>query len=198
MKRRFNVKLEMRQKLLLGVTGGLVALMWLFRYLYLPAIASIEARRATLQDLKVKIADAQVLAAQLPDYQAALRDAQERYRVLESRLGAGQSVARVLEALSAEAKDHRLELAAVKPRTDERERRVFALSPEMLLTEVPLTLQLTGRYRQLGEFLGGLRDEPFVASVQELKITKPEAGHAQLQADLVLAVYLAERAAAPQ
>ena len=192
------MKLEMRQKLLLGVTGGLVALVWLFRYLYLPAIATIEARRATLQDLKVKIADAQVLTAQLPDHQAALRDAQERYRALESRLGAGQSVARVLEALSAEAKDHRLELAALKPRTDERERRVFALSPEMLLTEMPLTLQLTGRYRQLGEFLGGLRDAPFVASVQELKITKPEAGHAQLQADLVLAVYLAERAAAPQ
>ena len=191
--KRPAIHLETRQKLLLGGTGALVALVLAARFLYLPVVARIGERRVALTDLRVKTADAHLLAARLADEERTLTEAQAQHRALERRAGGGQSVARILETLSQQAKDHRLELVAVQPREeDESETRTLTLGPELTLQEIPLRLQLTGRYRQIGEFLGGLIHTPFISSVRELRMRKPEAGSATLQADLVLAVYLAK------
>jgi len=156
-------------------------------------VARIGERRASLADLRIKTADTHLLAARLPDQERSLADAQVQYRSLERRAGGSQSVARILETLGQQAKDHRLELVAVQPREEEEsEPLILALGPEFTLQEIPLRLQLTGRYRQIGEFLGGLIHTPFISSVRELRMRKPEADSATLQADLVLAVYLAK------
>lgn len=187
-----RLKLEARQKLLLGISAACVAMILLVRFLYVPIVAKIGEHRAGLTDLRVKSADARLLSERLPQEERALTQVREQYHALETRVGHGQSVARILETLSQQAKDHRLELALVQPREEDDEQRVTPLGPHLSLREVPLTLQLTGRYRQVGEFLGKLPDVPFIGSVQELKVTKPDATSAQLRADLVLAVYLAE------
>lgn len=196
--KRSEIHLETRQKLLLGGTAALVVLVLLVRYAYLPVVARIGEHRASLTDLRVKTADADLLASRLPNEERALTEAQTRYRALERRIGEGQSVARILETLGQQAKDRRLELVAVQPREeDQAASRTLTLGPALTLQEVPLRLQLTGRYRQIGEFLGRLPDVPFIGSVQELKVTKPDATSAQLRADLVLAVYLAESTSPP-
>ena len=190
-----KIRLEFRQQVFLGLTGALLVVILSLRFIYLPVLARINERRALLTDLRVKIADAQVLAGQLPGQEQALQLAREHYGdALESWIGKEQSVARILERLSAQAKDHRLELVAIQPRAEDHEPRVVILGPEVTLREVPLTLQLTGRYRQLGEFLGDLPTAPFLASIRELKMTKPQADRAELRTDLVLAVYLSEGA----
>lgn len=196
MKSPFQLNLKTSQTWLLGVTGALLALVLVVRFLYLPVIARIGERRATLTDFRVKIADAQGLAQQLPDQEKMLQRARERSSTLESRIAEGQSVARILELLSARAKDHRLELVAVQPRAEHNEPRILILGPEVTLREIPLNLRLTGRYRQVGEFLGELPTAPFLASVHTLVLTKPQADTTQLTADLALAVYLAERSPA--
>ena len=188
-------QLETRQKLLLGGTAALVVLVLLVRFVYLPVVARIGERRASLTDLRVKTADAHLLASRLPDEECALTEAQARYGALERRIGEGQSVARILETLGQQVKDQRLELVAVQPREeDQAASRTLTVGPALTLHEVPLRLQLTGRYRQIGEFLGGLSHTPFMSSVRELRMRKPEADSAILQADLVLAVYLAKDA----
>ena len=186
-----TIRLEPRQQLFLGGAGGVLALTFAARFLFVPALAAIGARRATLRDLEVKTADAGVLISQLPQHQAALEQAQESYRaVVERRVGQGQSVARILDTLSRDAKAQRLELVTVQPRAGENEKRLVVLGPELTVSEVPLTLQVTGRYRSLGEFLGKLPDAPFLSSVRQLTVTKPNTVRAELRADLVLAVYL--------
>ena len=190
-----TIHLEPRQQLLMGATTALVGLVLVVRYLYLPVVAQIGERRVSLTDLRIKTGDAHLLAARLSEEERALADAQVQSRSLERRAGGDQSVARILETLSQQAKDHRLELVAVQPREEEEsETRTLQLGPELTLQEIPLQLQLTGRYRQIGEFLGGLIHSPFISSVRELRMRKPEAGSATLQADLVLAVYLAKDA----
>ena len=188
-----QMPLESRQRLLLGLTGAFLVLVLSARFVYLPLISWIGERRGVLENLRVKIADAHVLAEQLPGQEKALQLARERYGALvEGRIGKGQSVAHILEKLSQRANGHQLELVAVQPRTDQTEPHRVTLGPETRLRIVPLTLQLTGRYRQVGEFLEELVHAPMVTSVQSLKLTKPQADSAKLQADLVLAVYLAE------
>lgn len=193
-----NVKLTMPYVYLLGGTGSLCVLLLLLRFCYLPVIFRIGERRAALQELRVKMVDVQRVRVDLPKQEAALRRAEERYRTLEKRLGHGQSVARILEELNELAKHKRVQLVATQSSIDEREGRLVTLGPDMILREVPLTVQLTGRYRQMAEFLGALDDAPFIASVQRLHMTKAQRDGYTLQADLALAVYLAERMPSPR
>ena len=187
----------MRQRLLVGGVIACLLLALLVRFVYLPIMAKMGEQRAMLRDLQVKHADAQGLAAQLSAQEAAVQQARERSRALERRIDAGQSMARILETLKLQAEQHELELTAVKPRAEEHHRQLLSVGPELTLRETPLTLQLTGSYQQLGEFLGGLANAPFRAFTRTLTVTKPEAGSAKLRADLVLAVYLAERPSSP-
>lgn len=185
--------LTAQQPWLLGGLGGLVALLVLIRVLYLPVTARISERQAVLHELRVKVADAKAMVDQRPRQEAAQREAQARFRALEARTGERQSVAGVLELIAASAKQHRLQLVAVKPRTDVHDRRVVPLGEEVSLQEVPLSLQVVGRYRQIGEFLGALEGSPFIASVRKVTMVRQQAGSAQLQADLELGIYLMER-----
>jgi len=193
MMKRSNVKLTMPYVYLLGGTGSLCVLLLLLRVCYLPVIFRIGERRATLQELQVKMVDVQRVSVDLPKQEAALRRAEERYRILERRLGSGQSVARILEELNGLAKDQRVQLVATQSSTDEREGQLVTLGPDLVLREALLTVQLTGRYRQVAEFLGALDTAPFIASVQRVRMIKGQSDGYQLQADLALAVYLAER-----
>jgi Tfp pilus assembly protein PilO len=187
----------MRQRLLVGVATACLLLIVLFRFVYRPMVGKMDEQRAMLQNLQVKIADAKGLAERLPIQEAALQQARERYHTLKSRFDNGQSVAHILETLKLQAQNHELTLVAVQPRADETEHRLFTLEPGTTLREMPLTLQLTGGYRQLGEFLGELLNPPLMAFVRNLTVTKPEAESPPLRADLVLAVYLAERPSSP-
>ena len=191
------MKIEQLQSLahknvLLPIAAGAVAVVLLIRLVYLPLGALLGARRAALQDLMVRIADTRMLASHIPQQEKALQDAEKRFQALKSRIGQGQSVARILDVLSQQAQDRRIELVAVQGRQDNNQARVLTWGG-VTLREVPLTLQLTGRYRQLAEFLGMLSDAPFVTAVRTLKFTRPQADSPKLQADLVLGVYLAER-----
>ena len=193
--KRPEIHLEIRQKLLLAGTAALVALVLLGRFVYLPVAARLGERRASLTDLRGKTADAHLLASRLSEEERALTEAETHSRAFERRVGEGQSVARILETLGQQAKDRRLELVAGQPREeDHATTRTLLLSPGLTLQEIPLRLQLTGRYRQIGEFLGGLIHAPFLSSVQELRMRKPAGTNATLQADLALAVYLTKDA----
>ena len=115
----------MRKNVLLPIAAGAVAVVLLIRLVYLPLGALIAARRAALQDLMVRIADTHVLAGQIPQQENALQDAEKRFQALKSRIGQGQSVARILDVLSQQAKDRRIELVAVQGRRDNDQARVL-------------------------------------------------------------------------
>ena len=179
-----------RQQLMLGAAGTVVSLALMARFLLLPGLTHLRERRGVLQELQVKTADAGTLVSRLPKEHAALQDVQGRSRALASRVGERQSVARILETLSRQAKAGQLELVTMQPRAGESGKHLLNFGPELTLSEVPLTLQVTGRYQALGEFLGQLSEAPFLSSVRTLSMTRPDAAHPELRADLVLVVYL--------
>ena len=186
-----SLRLQAPYRIALAVTGALVLSVWLVRYLYLPVMARIGTQRAELRALSVKTADADVLTSALPNYQVALGEAESRYQVLEKRV-TGQSLARILDELGRWAKNHKLEVVAVQPRPEAGSDVILEPGPKLRLRELPLTLKLRGRYRQVGEFLAKLPDAPFFATVRQLQIRQPISESAQLDVDMVLAVYLNE------
>ncbi len=187
-------RLSAPYRIAIAATGALVLSVWLVRYLYLPVLARIGAQRATLHELTVKVADADVLAAALPVHQSALGEAESRYQALEKRV-TGQSLARILEELGRWAKNHKLEVVAVQPSPDAGSGAILQPGPRLRLRELPLTLKLRGRYRQVGEFLAKLPDAPFFGTVRQLHIRQPISESAQLEVEMVLAVYLDDRRA---
>lgn len=185
----------MRQLTWLALTclGGLA----LCRVLSLSLLATIGSQRALLRELRVKIADAREFTQQLPLQEEVLQQAQARYRALERRIASGQSIARMLETLKLYAQHHELELVAVQPRVNDQVAALITPGLGLAFRETPLTLRLTGRYRQLGEFLGELSNAPLIAFVKQLTLSKPQGDSAQLQAELLVALYVQERTAAP-
>lgn len=158
----------------------------------LPLRGAIAARRTAIAELRERIAATESAAARQPAQQARLRELEAQYQEMVGRADQ-RSIAHVLEGLSAQAKAGRLELATIQPRTDVQSPRTVAVSPDLVLREFPVTLQLTGQYQQIGEFIGGLHSAPLLASVRRLAITKTDDGR-QLRATLDLAIFLTERA----
>jgi Tfp pilus assembly protein PilO len=191
-----KIALQPRHTLILGVTGGLVALLWAVRFLYLPLTAKIEERRTLLHGLEVKLADAKALAEQLPQEEEALRAARARSQAMERRIGQGQSVARILEALGGEVTSQRLELVSLQAREEGTQPVTVVVDPSLTLQAVPLSLKLGGRYQQIGAFLNALSEAPFAATVQRLTMARPSAESPMLRADVELIVYLAREAKA--
>jgi len=96
------------QRRLLAGLGSLLALVLLIRAGYLPVVGRIGERKAALQSLRAKVAEARALIDRRPMQDAALREAQARAHAFEERAGDGQSVARALELIAASAKQHHL------------------------------------------------------------------------------------------
>lgn len=170
-----------------GVTMPVVA-----GFLYAPLMSRIGQRSAALRTLARQIAEAEALMGGLEEQERALQQARTLYRYVEERAGQGPTLARVLEHLSAQARDHQLELTSVQPQSEAGEARAFSLGASLTLREVPVRLTLTGRFRQLGEFLEGLSQAPFFSSLHTLTLAKESRDGAPLQMELLLAVYLAQ------
>ena len=181
------------------VEGGAIglALVLLGRFIYQPMLGSLHEQRAIVRDLRVKIADARGLADRLSMQEALLQQERERYRTLVGRIDKSQSVARVIEVLRTQAKDRQVQLSAVQPHAEPDALRTFAFGSETTLRETLLTLQVSGRYRRIAEFLGALLDQPFLVHVRAVRLVRPATKGQDLHAELSLAVYLPERSGSP-
>ena len=181
-----------RQYQIALTASGLAAALVTIRFLLVPAISAIGRQQATLRELRAKAADAAVLIPQQAQLEERRQHAQQRRDVLEARVR-DQSVARILDTLGQEAKAHHLELSVVQEAVLADAGRVVQFGPDLIVREVPLRLQLRGRYRQVGEFLGALRAAPFLAAVRQAEIAKSTEPSGPLITESQLVVYLADR-----
>ena len=190
-------RLDARQTLAAGLGLAVVALFLSIRIVLVPIISGIASRRASIQELERLLTEARELQDQREAQERLLAQARSEYQVLQRRVGTGQSIARVLEALSQQAREQRLEITSLKPEMDGDDNAITELGPSVRLRKVPLSLSVAGHYRQVGDFLGQLAQGPFLASIETLRISKPSNATAKVQAELALSVYLAEQVPAP-
>lgn len=155
---------------------------------YPPLWRGIANSRQRLTELQRNITEAQGFTAEESARARRLERAKQQLAPWARRVGHGQSMARVLETLNARAQAHQLQVVAVQPRAV----AAHTAAGRLALREVPLELQVSGQYRQIGEFLGTLADAPFLADVRELSLSSP--GDAQaLEARIAIVVYMEEQ-----
>ena len=171
----------------------LVASFLCVRLFCLPLLGRLATVRMHLREVEAHLAEGTALIGQRATHETTLARAQQQYATATQRLGADTSLARVLETFKAQAQNHRLEFTATQPRAAEAAPRLVTMGEGLTLREVPLTLQLTGRYRHIGDFLAGLTEEPFAVAVRSLKMARPETSRTQVRAELLLMVYLTDK-----
>jgi len=171
----------------LGLT--LAAVIVGVKLLVLPSAVRLQARRAELQALDAQVLQAREMQTQQAPQRALWEQAKPRYDAAIDRVGGGQSIAKILDTLDAQAKERGLELVATQPKR-QGDAAGLAWGPGLSMRELPLSLQLHGHYKQLGEFLAWMPQAPFVSAVRKLTISKQTSGG--LLAELELAVYLRE------
>jgi len=177
--------------LTLCLVGGCIGLVAMTVFVYVPLIEEIGQQKEMLQEITVKIANAKILNERLPKAEEKLQQAQERYRHIQRLIGKKASMARVLETLNVSAQEHHLELVAIQPRTN-GEQPVIQFGSNLIARQIPIHLQLTGRFRSIAEFLGTLPDAPFLAFLNELTMRKTQGGGNEIESEMSLIVLLGE------
>lgn len=176
-----------------GLAVALALSLIAVRWLLVPIVDRIGMQRAAMQELRRSIEEARMVSLELAARRDAFRRATDRVAEIEARIGKGQALARVLDTLRTEAGRCHVVMSATQLAEGQGQTLAppIPLAPELRLQEVPVSVTLTGRYRQLGEFLAALTDAPFLSEVRSLSIKRKADRASQLEAQMKLIVYLA-------
>ena len=188
-----RVALDARTQRLVAAAGMLLVCGVVIRWAHWPVVAQSRERAAQTRELQVKVADARTLLPRLVEEEASLRQTRQQLDAALASIGSNESVARVLETLQHHAEVLHVEFSAVKSSEAEESGQPRALGGDLTLHEVPITVTLVGRSRQVGAFLGTLDGAPFLAQVQRLSVKRPSETSSTVQADMTLALYYASR-----
>lgn len=184
------LRLGPRHRVMLGLAGSALLFLALVRWVYLPVVGRMRERIVAIQDVRVKIADARVVLPKLPAQEAASQEVTQRFEAFQRRVGTEEALANILETLRRDAERLHLAFQASQVPHEETAQRAMMLGPNMVLKPVPVTVSLVGRYRSVGEFLGGLAELPYVLRVESLSVKQPPDLQPRLEATVSVAVYL--------
>lgn len=162
-----------------AVAGGAVALLLGGWFLYAPTCRSAQKARAQRLRLQAELAD-------------AYRTIQPARSGETPDLPSADAFHQVLEQLNGAARAHGVRLIEISPGTA---RTGGPTEP----ASVPVELQVEGEYRALGEFLGGLAQEPAlgVVSVRQMSVERQEQILPRLKARVSLEILCSEVSHAP-
>ena len=126
-----------------------------------------------LTALRARAQETDVLIAQHDAYETAW---QQQTRAVDDdpRLNPTQSLAEALTMLSSLATRDHVSLVVQQPPTTRAELR-WQLAHTRTFRDVPLTLELTGRYRNIAEFLGALSEMPLLNAVRHITLDPKDA-----------------------
>jgi Tfp pilus assembly protein PilO len=192
--KRFSIdSMKLHLQPAVGVAVALALTLIAVRLLLLPVVERIGMQRDAARQLRRSIEEAQMVSLELAARRDAFRRATDRMAEIESRIGKGQALARVLDTLRSQATRCHVMMSATQlaENQDQTLAPPIPLAAELRLQEVPVSVTLAGRYRQLGEFLAALTDAPFLSEVRSLTIKRKADRGSQLEAQMELVVYLA-------
>jgi len=175
--------------LVVGAVGLALLLGASVRFVEVPLGHRIARKWSRLHAVRAQSTAARELERRLAEQQARLQETQAALAAIKLHVGNVQGMAKALETLRQHAVRHHVDLT-VTQQPAEQEAGVLTLAPDLVLHDVPLTLHLEGRYRDIGAFLGALTSLPFVSTVREWQIQHSTTHPTRLEGTVHLALYL--------
>lgn len=102
--------------------------------------------------------------------QRDVREGQERLRQVEERILGARDLARILTLLSRETQELGIQIVSMRP-LQER-----AASRDVPTRQLPVELELQGRFLDLGRYLEGLQAAPLLFTIEGVRITRADKG----------------------
>lgn len=149
---------------------------------YFDTFAQLESLESVQQQeagLRTTFETKQKKAASLPDYENQLTEIESRLEGLMKQMPTEAEVANLLVDISQTGLASGLEFKLFKP-----DKPV----PKEFYSELPIQIEVIGRYEQIGLFVSGLASLPRIVTVHDVKIT-PEGKDGVLRAKATVKTY---------
>jgi len=153
----------------LAVLGGsLVILLVVYVYFgWMPVQEDIARQEVQAEQQRVQLKKNQRLAQDLPRKQAEYAKLEKQLKVALNMLPKKAQIPDLLENVSRAGKDSGLEFSEFKPKGEE---------VKQIYAAVPVSLNVSGSYRQLLTFLKRVGEMPRIVDIKNLKLTQSKEG----------------------
>lgn len=132
-----------------------------------PQIDRMRVLEAEFDQLGQKLRESQAIAANLPQVQAEVELLDQKLAEALTKLPNKEEIPALLQTISDLGKDSGLEFLLFKP---------GGATPKDFYAEVPLDLQIRGRYHDLGLFFNRIGRLPRIVTIQNLELGQPKTG----------------------
>jgi type IV pilus assembly protein PilO len=153
------------QILVFGLLAGLSV--YGFEYFYAgEQRVKLQGKEQELASVRERVTRGQLIAAQLPQFQAKVADLESRLEVLKTQLPEQRDVGEMLRRVQTLATQSNLVVRTFRPQ---------ALKQKELHTEWPMLLEFDGTYHDLGLFFDRVSKVPRIINISDIGIHQTDA-----------------------
>jgi len=160
--------MSVRERVVLVLLGILLVVMW--TALVMPE--QERARRATreLTQLETQIRSSESAMGVLISTEREIRDGKERLQQLQERILGVKDLRRILTLIARETHELGIKVVSMRP-MEER-----ATSSDVPTRQLPIELELQGRFLDLSRYLEGLQTGPVLLTLEGVQLTRVDKG----------------------
>ncbi len=160
--------MSVRERVILGLLVILLVLLWIA--LILPERE--RARRATreLAQLESQIRSSETIMAALTSTEREIRDGRERLQKLQESVLGAKDLRRILTLITRDTQELGIKVVSMRP-LEER-----PTSGDIPTRQLPIELELQGRFLDLGRYLEGLQTGPVLLTLEGVQLTRADKG----------------------
>ncbi len=173
-------QLSKLQRILISAATVLIIL-GVFTYIYcIPKFQEIDQLKSDIAKAEKKLAETKKKAADLKEYRRKMEAARAKFTVVSRALPLKDEVPSLLTSVSQAGKDAGLTFLLFEPKSEKK---------QDFYAEIPVNMQLSGGYHDLGEFFDALAAMPRIVNVQHFRLDSSNAKTAELKIDCTAETY---------
>ncbi len=177
---------EKQKQILYGILGIVGLVVWL-NFLFLPQWNRWAQQGAELRSLEQQVEETRQLLAQLPVVEQNRQMLQGQVAIPPTAVPPREQLPEILEHIAQAARASRMRPSSLKPKVELKD---LAPGPSGYI-EVPIGMEVSAAYHQLGAFLDSLESSEHLVRVQEMEIAADDQDVWNHRIVLTLQAYLA-------
>ena len=180
-------KIPKQQRIILTVLGGIILIVLVNNLLFKPVTSKRKELRLKYQKLETELkreefklqeARTKTEAERIVSLEERYRHTQKKLEYLKGRLPKEKQIPTLLSQIASQT---RLEYDLIKMLPEES---------RLVYKEIPIQIQLKGRYQDLGEYLKGLEESTRLIKIKNLSIKTDPKAPPNLDVTLEIATYI--------
>ncbi len=173
-------QLSKLQRIIIGAAIVVVIAGVFIWFFYVPKYQEIDRLKEDIATTEKKLADTKKKAAALDEYRVKMEAARAKFTIVSRALPLKDEVPSLLTSVSQSGKDSGLTFLLFEPK-DEKKQDFYA--------EIPVKMELSGSYHDVGEFFDKLAGMSRIVNVKEFEIASEDPLSTELNIDCTAETY---------